>query len=382
MLHILTYVLSTESEPIPNLITRHYGGNGQRAAMREAETISFLLSDHPFAALRASLGSTNVTTDNGSTMVARLLYKPFGQVRYNTNNQKTDYRYTGQWWAAGGGATLGLYDYGARWYDPPLARFVQADTIVPQPGNPGSLNRYSYTRNNPLRYTDPTGMFTEDEIMNYLGVKTWEEVLKMFEKGGKFAGEWGWLEVLRQAELGDTISLSFGDDSNLFYYEMEGQLMFLGNLGAMQVLLDLPANVLPAMTRHTGMYRVNDGNVILSPYKNYHMSYDASKVDSTSVGLTIWSATADIGFVLAIGSAAVGQPVPALAGAVYWMGGTTAGWVDLGRSVAQWQRGEASRTDLTVDVGTTVLGSIPVAGIPMDILSLSYELQKGLYVGP
>jgi len=36
-------------------------------------------------------------------------------------------------------------------------RFVQADTIVPQPGNPQSLNRYAYTLNNPLKYTDPSG---------------------------------------------------------------------------------------------------------------------------------------------------------------------------------------------------------------------------------
>lgn len=28
---------------------------------------------------------------------------------------------------------------------------------MPQPGNPQSLNRYSYVLNNPLRYTDPTG---------------------------------------------------------------------------------------------------------------------------------------------------------------------------------------------------------------------------------
>jgi len=34
---------------------------------------------------------------------------------------------------------------------------VSADTLVPEPGNPQSLNRYAYTLNNPLRYTDPSG---------------------------------------------------------------------------------------------------------------------------------------------------------------------------------------------------------------------------------
>jgi hypothetical protein len=38
-----------------------------------------------------------------------------------------------------------------------LGRFLSADTIVPDPSNPQRLNRFSYTRNNPLKYTDPTG---------------------------------------------------------------------------------------------------------------------------------------------------------------------------------------------------------------------------------
>ena len=32
-------------------------------------------------------------------------------------------------------------------YDPASARFVQPDTIVPNPGDPQSLNRYSYVGN-------------------------------------------------------------------------------------------------------------------------------------------------------------------------------------------------------------------------------------------
>jgi hypothetical protein len=36
-------------------------------------------------------------------------------------------------------------------------RFVQADTIVPEPANPMAFDRYAYVYNNPLKYTDPTG---------------------------------------------------------------------------------------------------------------------------------------------------------------------------------------------------------------------------------
>ena len=49
--------------------------------------------------------------------------------------------------------------YRARYYDPTLGRFISADAIVPEPGNPQSLNRYAYVKNNPLRYVDPSGNF-------------------------------------------------------------------------------------------------------------------------------------------------------------------------------------------------------------------------------
>ena len=55
-------------------------------------------------------------------------------------------RFTGQRAEAG----IGLMDYRARFYDPVLGRFVSADTIVPEPGNPQGLNRFSYVLNNPL----------------------------------------------------------------------------------------------------------------------------------------------------------------------------------------------------------------------------------------
>jgi hypothetical protein len=38
-----------------------------------------------------------------------------------------------------------------------MGRFIQADTIVPSPGNPQSWNRYAYVYNNPVGYSDPSG---------------------------------------------------------------------------------------------------------------------------------------------------------------------------------------------------------------------------------
>jgi RHS repeat-associated protein len=56
-------------------------------------------------------------------------------------------------------ASTDLYNYGARYYDPLLARFLSADTLVPNPRDPQELNRYTYAGSNPFLYTDPTGHF-------------------------------------------------------------------------------------------------------------------------------------------------------------------------------------------------------------------------------
>jgi RHS repeat-associated protein len=51
---------------------------------------------------------------------------------------------------------------GGRWYDPLIGRFINADSIVPRPGDPQALNRYSYARSNPMTRVDPNGHADED----------------------------------------------------------------------------------------------------------------------------------------------------------------------------------------------------------------------------
>jgi hypothetical protein len=45
------------------------------------------------------------------------------------------------------------YNYSEPCYDHYINRFISADTIVPNPANPQSFNRYSYVRNNPMKHT-------------------------------------------------------------------------------------------------------------------------------------------------------------------------------------------------------------------------------------
>jgi hypothetical protein len=52
--------------------------------------------------------------------------------------------------------------FNARWFDQALGRFIQADSIIPNPGNPQSLDRYAYVLNNPVNFTDPSGHKIDD----------------------------------------------------------------------------------------------------------------------------------------------------------------------------------------------------------------------------
>jgi RHS repeat-associated protein len=79
--------------------------------------------------------------------VARRSYLPFGAQWAASGSLPTDFGFTGQREAD----EIGLYYYVARWLDPEIGHFAQADTIL------DNFNRYAYVAYNPLKYTDPGG---------------------------------------------------------------------------------------------------------------------------------------------------------------------------------------------------------------------------------
>ena len=114
--------------------------------------VSYLLQDH--------LGST-VGALNGAGGVipgSQMKYWPYGATR-SGGDPRTDKLYTGQQQEAGDPA-MGLYNYKARFYSTTTGRFVSADTLAV-----GDLNRYTYVRNNPLRYDDPSGHCPENQCL-------------------------------------------------------------------------------------------------------------------------------------------------------------------------------------------------------------------------
>lgn len=127
---------------------------GQRIAAKENDGAEvktyFYHSDH--------LGGSNTITDESGKQVELIEYTPYGTISRHETAQ--DYRerrhkFTGQ----EEDKETGLYYYGARYYDPEIGRFISPDSVIQDPSDPQSFNRYAYARNNPVNLIDPTGNF-------------------------------------------------------------------------------------------------------------------------------------------------------------------------------------------------------------------------------
>src|SRR3990172_9603298 len=118
--------------------------------MKKGSTVYSLFGDH--------LGSIAITASSAGAKLGELRYNPWGESRYTWGTTYTSRHFTGQV----NESSLGLYFFNARWYDAALGRFLQADSLVPDPGNPQAWDRFAYGLNAPTRYTDPTGHYYYD----------------------------------------------------------------------------------------------------------------------------------------------------------------------------------------------------------------------------
>jgi RHS repeat-associated protein len=135
-----------------------YSAAGQAIALRVqivngSNVLYYLHSDH--------LGSTSLATNTSGVKIpgSDARYYPFGDWRTEPTANLTDRGFTGHLHnnIGSGSDDIGLVYMQARWFLPTTARFISADTIIPNPANPQSYNRYAYVENQPLNFSDPTG---------------------------------------------------------------------------------------------------------------------------------------------------------------------------------------------------------------------------------
>lgn len=133
---------------------KYFYADGQLVARQEAGKTYYYHPD--------SLGSTNIVTDEYGNVVEKTEYEPFGKVLTGGSDR---YGFTGQELDK-----TGLMYYNARYYSPSLMKFTQPDTIIQDVYDPQSLNRYAYARNNPIKYTDPSGHFAFLAVLAVIAV--------------------------------------------------------------------------------------------------------------------------------------------------------------------------------------------------------------------
>ena len=99
--------------------------------------------------------------------VARNAYTPYGAVR-GADNLPTDHGWLNQ---VSDEASTGLVYLNARYYDPEASRFVSPDPLL-KPMDPRTLDAYRYAENNPITYTDATGLWSCPGSTDSAGYKT------------------------------------------------------------------------------------------------------------------------------------------------------------------------------------------------------------------
>jgi len=100
------------------------------------------------------INSSNVISDASGNQSALYEYDPYGATATHTGATDIKHQFTGK----ENDSSTKLYYYGARYYDPQLGRFITADWTITNSADPQAFNRYAYARNNPIIYTDPTGL--------------------------------------------------------------------------------------------------------------------------------------------------------------------------------------------------------------------------------
>ncbi len=129
-------------------LTKYYFAGGRLVASRDSRSTVWYHEDR--------LGSVRAVTSQTGEVVQRYDYAPFGEetaMMGASASFPSDLRFGG----ASSNDDSGLVYLNARYYDPVLARFISADSVVPGAQNPQALNRYSYVFNEPNGYVDPSG---------------------------------------------------------------------------------------------------------------------------------------------------------------------------------------------------------------------------------
>ena len=127
-------------------------------AVQDSGGTSWYVTDHQ--------GTTAMMTDGNGKILWEDAANPFGIPAGSRGTVQSGVLFTGKIFDP----DADMYYFNARWYNPETGRFASED-----PARDG-INWYAYVGNNPLKYTDPTGLKKKGGF--------WDKVKNVFEKIG------------------------------------------------------------------------------------------------------------------------------------------------------------------------------------------------------
>ncbi|MGA2900737.1 MAG: RHS repeat-associated core domain-containing protein, partial [Candidatus Acidiferrales bacterium] len=137
-----------ETDLSGNLTYEYIFFGGKRVARRDSSgNVVYYAADH--------LGTSRVVTNSTGAILDQSDFYPFGGERVITASSGNTYKFTGK----ERDSESGLDNFGARYNASTMGRFMSPDPLGGRLIDPQTLNKYSYVINNPLRYTDPTGLY-------------------------------------------------------------------------------------------------------------------------------------------------------------------------------------------------------------------------------
>jgi len=107
--------------------------------------------------LHDRLGSVRQVIDSDGDVVNYYTFGPFGELltAETAENTENPFKFTGQYYDV----ETGQYYLRARQYDPQLMRFTSKDPVKGWSTQSMTLHAYLYSQNDPINYTDPTGLY-------------------------------------------------------------------------------------------------------------------------------------------------------------------------------------------------------------------------------
>jgi RHS repeat-associated protein len=156
---IVEYTWDDNSQPLTmtkNGVTYHYHVNGH--------------------------GDVTALTDANGNIVAEYEYDAWGNILSQTGSMASEdpLRYAGYYYDE----ETGLYYLMARYYDAEIGRFLTRDSFHGFEDEPLSINKYLYTKNNPISYVDPNGHWAYFVVKGLQGgiSNSWDIVWSFYKK--------------------------------------------------------------------------------------------------------------------------------------------------------------------------------------------------------